>query len=129
MKQSDASLKELAFLALWTGFWTTAGAGIATGLWLLTKAYIPSLAATVIRAAFHLLPTQKELLTLSHALYWICIPMLVIPFSYTLIKEWRYVDRMYVKRDALEAGKIKPTDLTEEEFHFIYVHWPDLFNL
>jgi len=34
---------------------------------------------------------------------------------------------MYVKRDLIEAGKLKPEDLTPEEFHFIYVHWPNLF--
>jgi hypothetical protein len=86
-KQSPPELKKLAFLALWTGFWTTAGAGIATGLWLLLRPYIPSAEATAIQVIFHLLPTQKGLLSLSHDLYWICIPMLVLPFSYTVIKE------------------------------------------
>ncbi|MGB8367652.1 MAG: hypothetical protein ACLPYZ_04825 [Limisphaerales bacterium] len=128
MKQSDSSLKELAFVALWTGFWTAVGGGIATGLWLLTKAYIPALAAKLIRVAFHLLPTQKGLLTLSHALYWICIPMLVIPFSYVFIRENRYVSQMYEKRDALEAGTLKPGDLTLEERYFIESHWPELFK-
>jgi hypothetical protein len=50
-----------------------------------------------------------------------------ILFSYKILKEWIYVDRMYVLRDLLEAKKIKPEALTPEQHHFIYVHWPDLF--
>jgi hypothetical protein len=118
----------LAFVALWTGFWTAVGGGIATGLWLLLRAYIPSAATIAIRVMSHLLPTQKGLLSLSHALYWICVPMLVIPFLHSSWREWRYVDRMYVKRDALEAGKITVGDLTVEELYFIRSHWPELFK-
>ena len=54
--------------------------------------------------------------------------MLVIPFSYTFIREWIYVDRIYVLRDLVEAKKLKPTDLTDEQFRFIYDHWPELFK-
>ena len=96
------------------------------GYW--RKRYTPAIAATVAVILRPIrLPTQKGLLLLSHYLYWICIPLLVIPFSYTLIKESFYVDRMYVLRDLLEAKKIKPEVLTPEQHHFIYVHWPDLF--
>jgi len=54
--------------------------------------------------------------------------MLVIPFLHSSWREWRYVDRMYVKRDALEAGKITVGDLTVEELYFIRSHWPELFK-
>ena len=127
MKKWFPVLRKRAIFALWTGFWTTTGGGAAWGLWLLAKAYTPAIAATVSHTVSHWLPTQKGLLSLSHYLYWICIPLLVIPFSYTLLKESFYVDRMYVLRDLLEAKKIKPEALTPEQHHFIYVHWPDLF--
>ena len=63
-----------------------------------------------------------------HILLIVCIPIFVLPFSYICIREWIYVDRMYVKRDLVEAGKLQPADLTPEEYHFIFVHWPELFK-
>ena len=124
MKKWFPSTTKLILILFLTGFVGKLGDVAAT--WLLENRQI--IPIWLAHSALVFLPSQKALLTLSRDLYWVCIPMLVIPFSYTFIREWIYVDRMYVKRDLLEAGKLKPSDLTREEFNFIYVHWPDLFK-
>jgi hypothetical protein len=128
MKKSETSAKDLVFVALWTGFWTALGGGIFAGFCLLIKTYVPLVAILAIQAASYLLPNTKEILAICHASYWICIPMIVIPFSYVFWRENKYVSHMHKKRNALEAGKLRPLDLTHEEIDFIHSRWPDLFK-
>jgi hypothetical protein len=73
------------------------------------------------------LPQSQTGKTILHILFRFGVPVVAILFSFKILKEWIYVDRMYVLRDLLEAKKIKPEALTPEQHHFIYVHWPDLF--
>ncbi len=102
--KNQMSHQAFAFVALCTGFVGEFGKLAAD--WLV--AHRQEIPEDVVRLVVAILPSQKALLTLSHDLYWICIPMLVIPFSYTFISEWIYVDRIYVLRDLLEAKKLKP---------------------
>jgi hypothetical protein len=91
VKKPNVSLKKLALVALCTGFVGEFGKLAAD--WLIEhRQQIPDY---VVHLVVSVLPSQKALLTLSRDLYWICIPMLVIPFAYTVIVEWIYVDRMY----------------------------------
>jgi hypothetical protein len=124
IKKPSVSPKRLALVALCTGFVGEFGKLAAD--WLV--AHRQQIPEYVVHLVVSILPSQKALLTLSHDLYWICTPMLVIPFSYVFIREWIYVDRIYVLRDLVEAKKLKPTDLTPEQFRFIYDHWPELFK-
>jgi hypothetical protein len=103
--------------------------GDKVATWLLEHIKsIPEWIAKLIYWVLDIAPSQKEWLKISRALYWISTPLLVIPFSYTLLKESFYVDRMYVLRDLVEAKKLKTTDLTPDQFRFIYDHWPELFK-
>jgi len=124
MKKNFPESTKLVWILFLTGF--VGKLGEESALWLLEhRKLIPVEMAKILEA---ILPSQPALLKISHALYWVCIPMLLIPFSYTFWVENRYVSKMYIKRDALEAGTIKPGDLTLEERYFIESHWPELFK-
>jgi hypothetical protein len=81
-----------------------------------------------IRLVVSLIPTDTRAATISHDLWISGLSLAIFSFLYVLWRENKYVSHMYVKRDALEAGKITPGSLTLEEYHFIYSHWPDLFK-
>jgi hypothetical protein len=55
--------------------------------------------------------------------------LVTLPFAIgNLWREHIYVGRMFVKIDALESGRIKVTDLTDEERGFIKLHRPEYFK-
>jgi hypothetical protein len=123
MKKSTHESKKLLWTLYLSGFVTEAG----VETFQLLKEHTKSLPGQAVHWASIFAQHPPTLMTVSHILYLVCIPLLIVPFSYTVVKEWIYVDRMYVLRDLLEAKKIKPEALTPEQHHFIYVHWPDLF--
>lgn len=128
MKEESSS----PFEQVKSGFWKAIGATIATGflwgIWWLLQ-YIKIIPGAVIHLVESLKPQGTEIDKISHYLLYFGLSVLVFSFFYVVWRENKYVAHMYVKRDALEAGKIKATDLTKEEFHFIYIHWPHLFPL
>jgi hypothetical protein len=126
MKEESSS----PFEQVKSGFWKGIGASIATGLvlgvWQLLQ-YTKIIPGAVVRWIEGLIPKEIEAQIISRDLWHFGLGVLVFSFLYVVWRENKYVSHMYVKRDALEAGKIKASDLTKEEFHFIFVHWPDLF--
>jgi hypothetical protein len=128
MKEESSSPFEQAK----SGFWKAVGAAIGTGLmygiWALLVKYTKLIPSMVIQLVENLIPQGKEAENISHDLWHLGLGLLTFSFLYVAWRENKYVSRMYVKRDALEAGKIKPGDLTLEEMYFIKSHWPDLFQ-
>ena len=75
-----------------------------------------------------LIPQVKEAGKIARDLWHLGLGVLAFSFFYVVWRENKYVEHMYVKRDALEAGKLKASDLTPEEFDFINGHWPELLE-
>jgi hypothetical protein len=123
MKKSLPLIATLLMVYL-TGFLHKAGEETFRLLESCMKA-IPGAAAHWVAAS---LQQSSVAQSIFHISFQVGLPVIVILFSFKILKEWIYVDRMYVLRDLLEAKKIKPSDLTEEQHYFIYIHWPDLFK-
>jgi hypothetical protein len=115
-----------------SGFWKAIGGTIATGLliglWELLVKYTRIFPGLVMRWVESLIPQGKAAATISRDLWIAGFSLSAVSFLFVFWRENKYVSHMYMRRDAFEAGKIKPTDLTEEEFHFIHSHWPELFQ-
>jgi hypothetical protein len=123
MKKSLAAIGALLLMYL-AGVLNEAGADTFRSLASHTST-LPGAMAHWVAA---LLPQSSAGKTILHILFRVAVPVIAILFSFKILKEWIYVDRMYVLRDLVEAGKLKPADLTPEQYHFIFIHWPDLFK-
>ena len=101
-----------------SGFWKAIGGSLATGfLWILWKLlqYIKIIPSAASHWVSKLIPKQDQADAISRHLWHFGLGLLAISFVYVFWRENKYVSHMYVKRDALEAGKLKPGDLTLEE--------------
>jgi hypothetical protein len=123
MKKSFAAIGALLLMYL-AGILNEAGADTFRSLSSHTSTIPGAMAHWVVA---HLPQTQLGK-TILHILFRVGVPVVAILFSFKILKEWIYVDRMYILRDLVEAGKLKPADLTPEQHHFIFIHWPDLFK-
>jgi hypothetical protein len=128
MKEESSSPLQQVKSGFWKAIGGTVGAGLVYGIWGLLVKYTKIIPGKVSHWVGSLIPIDTRAATISRDLWHLGLGLLAFSFLYAFWRENKYVSRMYVKRDALEAGKIKPTDLTVEEFHFIHSHWPDLFR-
>jgi hypothetical protein len=128
MKEEDSSPLEQVKSGFWKAIGGTIGTAIVIGLWQLLRKYTKIIPSKVIHWAESLIPQGKEAETISRDLWYLGLSVLALSFLYVVWRENKYVSHMYVKRDALEAGELKASDLTHEEVDFIKSHWPDLFS-
>jgi|ERR1039458_69520 hypothetical protein len=126
MKESDSSPFEQVKSGFWKGIGATIATGFLWGTWQLLQ-YTKIIPGAVLHWVSGLTLQEKETQKISHYLWCLGLGVLAFSFLYVLWRENKYVSHMYVKRNALEAGKIKPGDLTLEELVFIKGHWPNLF--